>query len=382
MDGAALFAHAPATVKKGRARTSLSDASLPMIRVLPLVALPIVLIASSSGARQTSESWPPAQLRDTGLYADWERREIDPRNLPFSPQYPLWSDGAAKRRWVRLPEGTFIDASNPDAWEFPVGTRLWKEFRFDRVAETRFIERTADGWRYAAYAWTEDGQEAPLAPARGVPRSVPIRDGVRHAIPSRTDCTACHEAGTGPVLGLSSLQLSPDRDPNAPHAEPLPPGAVTLPNLVQRGLLRGLPSRLLEQPPRVRAATPTARAALGYLHANCGTCHSSAGELASLSFSLTYPVVGTPDAPVPAIATSLGLASKFEMSGNPDLRERVCAGGDPDHSMLVQRMSSRHPALQMPPLGTRLVDEHAVGLVRRWIAEDLRATASLVRTQE
>ena len=67
------------------------------------------------------------------------------RNLAFSPQYPLWSDGAAKRRWISLPPGTAIDASRPDAWEFPRGTRLWKEFSLDRPVETRFIERLPDG---------------------------------------------------------------------------------------------------------------------------------------------------------------------------------------------------------------------------------------------
>ena len=39
-------------------------------------------------------------------------------------------------------------------------------------------------------------------------------------------------------------------------------------------------------------------------------------------------------------------------------------------SMLLARMASRHPVLQMPPLGTRVVDEDAVALLRRWIAED------------
>ena len=45
--------------------------------------------------------------------------QIDPRNLAFSPQYPLWSDGAHKRRWISSAAGTAIDASRPDAWEFP-----------------------------------------------------------------------------------------------------------------------------------------------------------------------------------------------------------------------------------------------------------------------
>ena len=53
----------------------------------------------------------PQHLRDTGLYAEGV--------LAFSPQYPLWSDGAVKNRWIYLPPGTSIDATQPDAWEFP-----------------------------------------------------------------------------------------------------------------------------------------------------------------------------------------------------------------------------------------------------------------------
>src|SRR5687768_3582906 len=45
----------------------------------------------------------------------------------FTPRYPLWSDGMSKRRWLYLPPGTSIDKSDPDAWEFPRGTRAWKE---------------------------------------------------------------------------------------------------------------------------------------------------------------------------------------------------------------------------------------------------------------
>src|SRR5512136_372773 len=81
-----------------------------------------------------SPAWPPATLRDTGLYSDWATKTVAADNLPFSPQYALWSDGAAKLRWLHIPKGGFIDASNPDVWRFPVGTRVWKEFRFGRRA--------------------------------------------------------------------------------------------------------------------------------------------------------------------------------------------------------------------------------------------------------
>jgi hypothetical protein len=41
---------------------------------------------------------------------------------------------------------------------------------------------------------------------------------------------------------------------------------VTLLTLIQKGLVRGLPSHLINGNPRIAASSPTARAALGYLH--------------------------------------------------------------------------------------------------------------------
>ena len=69
----------------------------------------------------------PQRLSDTGLFVRGTTT-VRAEHIAFSPQYPLWSDGTGKRRWISLPPGTSIDASRPDAWEFPVGTRLWKEF--------------------------------------------------------------------------------------------------------------------------------------------------------------------------------------------------------------------------------------------------------------
>jgi mono/diheme cytochrome c family protein len=340
-----------------------------------------LLAASPSTTGRSTQAWPPQRLQDTGLYADWASKTVRPDNLAYSPQYPLWTDGAAKSRWLHLPAGTWIDASNVNQWKFPVGTRLWKEFRFNgRRAETRLIEHSAAGWRYATYEWNADQTEAPLAPERGVAQSVEIRDGVHHGIPSRADCRACHEASPVRVLGFNALQLSPDRDPNAPHAEPVPAGGVDLRTLVERRLVRGLPRSYLTTPPRINASTPTARAALGYLNTNCGICHNTSGELASLAFSLGYPLGGPADAAAPAVVTALGHASKFKVAGEV---ERISAG-DPDASVLIARMATRNPIAQMPPLGTRLVDEDAVRLIRRWIAEDLagRASPSISREVE
>ena len=107
---------------------------LPVAAVLLVVPLTI---------RGQDEGWPPGSLRETRLYSDWDSKTVAADNLPFSPQYPLWSDGAVKSRWLHIPKGRFIDGSNPDVWKFPVGTRLWKEFRFGRRVETRFMSTRA-----------------------------------------------------------------------------------------------------------------------------------------------------------------------------------------------------------------------------------------------
>ena len=329
----------------------------------------------------SSDVWPSPSLRETGLYSDWNAKTVAPGKLRFSPQYPLWTDGAIKTRWMELPAGTFVDASDPDVWQFPVGTRFWKEFKFSRRAETRFIEHTAEGWKYAAYAWNDDESEALLVPERGLFGGVVMRGGLRHDIPSRSDCKSCHEGSPSRILGFSALQLSADRDPNAPHAEQISNDGITLRTLMASGLVRGLPAYLADGAPRIEAKSPTERAALGYLHGNCAHCHTLSGELASLKFSLQYPLAAPPSAHPPGFATTFGQISKFVPPSWDAPGDRMVAG-DPDRSVLALRMASRNPVAAMPPLGSRVVDDEAVALIRRWIAEGISTEVSKHKSVE
>lgn len=303
----------------------------------------------------------PQRLADTGLYVAGGTT-VRPDVLPFSPQYPLWSDGAAKRRWIWMPPGTRIDASQADAWDFPRGTKLWKEFAHGRVLETRFIERADDGsWRFGSYVWNAEGTEAVLAPAAGLrDLAAPNAPGAHYTIPSVEDCRACHEGAPVPVLGFSALQLSPDRDPLAPHAD----GArgVDLRVLAARGLLRNLAPELLANPPRIDAATPSERAALGYLHGNCGNCHNDEGPLAVLDMTLAQRV----GKPSPVLSSIVGVQSQFVPPGAPADAVRL-APGHLASSVIAARMGSRDPLQQMPPLGTTAVDTEALALLSQWI---------------
>ncbi len=330
--------------------------------------LTALLIGFAGSAPDCAAEGLPERLSRTGLYADVVAKQIAPGILAFSPQYPLWSDGARKRRWIALPQGTSIDASDPDAWVFPVGTRLWKEFAFERRIETRYLELTADGWTFATYRWLDDESDAVLAARFGERAVYSFADGGAYDLPARSDCRACHEGNVSRVLGFSALQLSSVRDPGAPHGEPLRPGDIDLATLVERGLVRGLPAGLLRNPPRVAASSPTERAALGYLHGNCSNCHNARGPLADLDFSLEVRV--GPGAPPPgALTTAIARTARFQPSGAQPMTR--IAAGRPEASLLLQRMSRRDPISAMPPLGSQVVDREAVALVERWIRDGL-----------
>ncbi len=314
----------------------------------------------------------PQDLRATGLYSDFASKTVDARNLHYAPQYPLWSDGAAKERWIFLPPGQTIDASDPDIWSFPAGTKVWKEFSFGgRRVETRLIQAIGGGrLAFAAYAWNANETAAVLVPQDGLKDVIQVRPGIGHDIPGVWDCRACHVGDKDEILGFSALQLSPDRDPGAPHAEPFVPGMADLSTLIDRNLLRPFPASWIARPPRIAAPTAVGRSALGYMHSNCGNCHNPSGPLEAHDLFLRY--ILKPGTARTAVVASIGHPSHFPIPGAEPGTSFLLDPGDPDHSAVVYRMSTRNPLRQMPPLGTEVADDEAVSLVRRWIAKDLK----------
>lgn len=309
----------------------------------------------------------PRLLSESGLYSDPGRLIVDVANRPYAPQYPLWTDGATKKRWIRLPEGSAIDASAIDAWEFPVGTRFWKEFAFaGRRVETRMLMKVApDRWTFASYVWNAQQTDAELAPSEGVPDAFDLAGGKRHSIPSIDDCRACHESNRVEPLGFTALQLSDDRDPLAPHAEP-PGEGLTLTGLRRERLLMNAPAELFETSPHIPATTPRARAALGYLSANCGACHNTLGSLASLGLTFRQPAFG---GGLDVVRAGLARRTKWDRPGAVPETTRVVDRDAPELSALLLRMKSRRPLSQMPPLGSVLPDHDAITLVTGWILE-------------
>jgi mono/diheme cytochrome c family protein len=253
----------------------------------------------------------------------------------YKPKYALWSDGADKRRWFRLPPGTTIDTADMDYWKFPPGTKIWKEFSKDgKVLETRYMAKYgADGmdWVYVAYQWNPDGSDAVAAP-NGAENVA----GTTHDIPSDLTCLKCHEGLDDGALGIGALQLSHDGD------------GLRLTTLIERGLLSAPPAG-----PLVLPGDEATQEALGYLHANCGTCHNPrGGEAFSKNAAIVY----------------LQSTKQLDTIEQTTTYQEMVTRTNGNLSLLlkgVERMMSR-PEKQMPPVASEFVDDQGVALVDAW----------------
>lgn len=295
----------------------------------------------------------PPTLHETGLYGPDDVLAEGVR--AFVPQFPLWTDGAAKHRFIALPPDTVIDTSDPDDWVFPVGTQVWKEFERDGVrAETRLLRKVDDGtWLPATYVWRADQSGADLM-MEGAEDVL----GTPHDVPAAKDCAACHSGAKDWVLGFSAIQLA--------HA-----GAGLGVDVLER---EGLVSHPIGVDALQLPGDATARRALGVLHANCGHCHNALRKSAPSATCFTPTAeasefelklqVNELDA-VKSTATYRTTVNAFAGPFKGSLR--LIRPGKPHRSLIHRRMIQRDGVEQMPPLGTEDVDQDGLAAVDAWI---------------
>jgi hypothetical protein len=295
---------------------------------------------------------PPATLECTGLYADLAGKQLAPGVQPYAPAVPLWSDGAAKERWIALPPGSTIDTTNPSEWVFPVGTKLFKQFSVDgHRIETRLWQKVRDGyWVNATYAWNADETAA----VRSGGGDIPLGAGTYH-IPTQDECEKCHRGRNEHILGFEAVELGL-------------PGAtgMTLADLVAQGRLSApMPTTMSIGDDGTGAAAP----ALGWLHANCGiTCHNANSNAIAYASGLRFrldptQLDGRPSTDFDARKTGIGIDAH-----NPNWPGQVrIVPGDPTQSLLYFLISHRGAGMQMPPIATRVIDTANVALVGQWI---------------
>jgi uncharacterized repeat protein (TIGR03806 family) len=317
----------------------------------------------STGATATF----PRTLTDTGCFADVPARRPAAELIPYDVRSPLWSDGAVKRRFMVVPDGTSIGYTAGGAWNVPVGTILVKEFAYDtragdptsrRALETRFLVRRSGGWQGYTYQWNDAQTEAYLLDD-ATTKTFPVTDAAgtttqhTHYFPSRSDCLRCHTTAAGGTLGLQTGQLNRAFDYGATTDNQL--RALEHIGLFG-GCLPGRPATLPALTDPSDASQPLAARARSYLHANCAHCHLPGG-----------PAPAAIDLRVETPFTSTGLCDGVPQDGDLGVTgARIVKPGAADQSVLWLRMALRGDQ-QMPPLGTLYVDDAATALVATWI---------------
>ena len=161
----------------------------------------------------------PALLSATGVYSDIVAKKVDTAMNYFEVNAALWSDGAAKKRWIILPPGTRITyVDSTDYFDYPNKTIFVKNFYLDTVLndsttrrywETRLLVNKEDlngkdYWYGFSYRWKADASDAMYVGSAGMdsvfnyyPRGV--SQGLSYkkwTFPSAEACNQCHRTGT------------------------------------------------------------------------------------------------------------------------------------------------------------------------------------------
>jgi hypothetical protein len=305
-----------------------------------------------------SQDGLPTDLECIGLFSNVAERKVYAGVQEYTPASILWSDGAFKNRWVRFPKGTRIDSSDPGEWEFPVGTRFFKEFGYDEVGvlETRiFLKQRSDYWVYTTYIWDAEHKGA-VREDSGV--ELDAGSIGKHHVPSTRECDQCHGGRRDRILGFEATSLG---QANAQ--------GLTLGKLVDDDMLT-------EPPPRVDMVVGDDGTGMGapvvaWLHINCGvSCHNADENSEAYSTGLRLkldPVAldGRSSAEFSAVMSTVGVKAHSLQWSN---QTRITPG-DPANSLLYKLISSRGGGKnsQMPPIASLRVDTEHVAMIAAWI---------------
>ena len=302
----------------------------------------------------------PTQLGCTGLYSDWTKRTISSDVVPFDPGLHLWSDGAEKFRYIYLPPATKIDTTDLNEWKFPVGTKVWKEFRLlGKKVETRFLWKIAPGtWFRTTYEWSDD--EATATELVGGRTNV---RGIGYEIPSTDVCASCHAGRVDFLLGFELVSLASSQS-----------AGLNLAALKTQGLLTNPPTATPVLPTLTSNDTLTP-AAFGFLHSNCGTaCHNKSPSAFAGATGLFMRLEVDATGALPSDAkltdtykTAVGVVSNFTPIGQPAGSFMRIRPHDPSTSAIPYRDGRRDGVVQMPPIASHLVDFDDVKKVIDWI---------------
>jgi hypothetical protein len=339
---------------------------------------------SNQTCKPPASAFSPAMLLTaTGCVDAKDPTKPAPGLIPYTVASPLWSDAAAKNRFMAIPDGTVVHIKNcttePDTckpaaeggttddeghFEFPTGTVLMKEFLFKgKRFETRLWAKMSDAlWVGYSYAWNAQQTEATLVDETGSDKPVMNDAGMMQSwhYPSRSECTECHNAVVGFSLGPEVMNFNiAFKYPSGVTANQLDtlahigyfdaPVKKAPPLLDPRSGLMGT----VDDP-----ATLEARAR-SYLQANCAICHRPEGNFQGLDMRFGIDL------------KAMNLCDVEPIKGTdpivPANKAKRLVPGHPELSVMWGRMSTTDPVRRMPQIATALPDPAGTLIISDWI---------------
>jgi putative heme-binding domain-containing protein len=319
--------------------------------------------------RQGQNSAFPLKLSNTGLFSDTAAQVPAPGVQPYEILAPRWADHATAHRWVAFPDqsGVTVAAESKgivlrNRWAFPAGAVLAKTYSLDmergnpatrRRIETQLLHFDGSLWGNYTYRWNTAQTDAELVPKQGTETTFTVKDKTapggemqqRWRFYSRSECARCHTLFNQFAQSFTARQLG-------------------LPTAQATGDQLDVLTRLGFTPPEPPFADPhgtqgtVSTRARSYLHVNCSVCHrfNSGGGVPSRMDMDT-------------VIKEAALLNARPVQGDLGLPDaRVIATGDPARSVLLYRMATAGRG-HMPYLGTHLLDDRGILLLRDWIAE-------------
>ena len=321
---------------------------------------------------------PPQFLSQTGVFTSLATLATAPGVIPYNVANPLWSDAAAKKRWIILPnDGSHNTAAEKIAfseegnWLFPAGTVFVKHFEVAldennpasvKRLETRFLICTDGGGKYGVtYKWNAAGTDAELLTS-GLAESYDVTlagGGVETRnwdYPSRADCLLCHNAAAGQALGVRTHALNKTFHYGATGRDANQLATFNALGMFDVTLTAAQIEDFIEARAIDDETAPIEHRVRSYLDSNCSHCHQ-------------------PGSLVPYFDARLGSPLKVQglingvIQGHFDLGPdgRYMKPGDADLSAVHVRLSNVGNGAAMPPLAKNVVDQKAVDLLQEYL---------------
>ncbi|HUP12671.1 MAG TPA: hypothetical protein VM187_10675 [Niastella sp.] len=257
----------------------------------------------------------------------------------------LFTGDAEKQRLIKVPAGKAVVAVNDGLPQFPDSTMLVKTFYYfndkrepskgKRLIETRLLVKNNGQWLGGTYVWNEAQTDAVLV-SKGA--TVPVSwinekansKTISYRIPASKDCASCHNNNNLLMpVGIKIRNLNREVVRNNVTVNQLQ-------YLQNTGVLNAVDDGRFSQLPHWQSEKYTvAERVRAYLEVNCAHCHSDKGSCARSPLRFAYEI--------PLANTHIH-----------NKKDRI-----------VDMMEKG----RMPRIGTTIVDEEALALIKKYLQQ-------------